>query len=254
MITGLVRAGQILNRPDWIAAGEQAFTAVMNHLGSESTLGHAYRNGRVTTPGFAADHAAMALAALTLHEATAAPAYLAIAADLAATLWDRYRIEAGLLAATVATATDLPLRLAPTADDAMPNVHGLAAETFIRLSAMTGTSHWLERADDLIDAVSGEVAANAFAHASILNALDLRLRRAEITVAASADHPLSLAMQTIPYTNRTLLYTGEPSASPPHLLVCADGRCSLPLVDLPQAMAEIEKAVRRERPSQGSAV
>lgn len=248
MIAGLVRAAVLLDRPEWIAAAETAFAGALDCLGGESNLGHAYRNGRVTKPGFATDHAALALAGLAIYEATGAEHALNTAIALSQALWDRYRIDSGLLATTVVTAQDLPLRLAPTADDATPNVHGIAAESFIRLSALTGDTLWLERADKLIDAASGAVLANPFAHAALLNALDLRLRRVELTLAAPPDHPLAQAMASVPYPNRTLRHVRATEGSMPHVLVCADGRCSLPLEELALIEAEIEKAVHKGRP------
>jgi len=256
MIAGLTRAAALLGRPDWIAPAQAAFAAVVDHLGGESVLAHAWRNGRRVHPGFASDHAAMGLAALALMEATGETRYLAFAEAWAATLLSDYLMpDTGLIAMSIATANDLPIRPAPTHDDAMPNANAMTADLLIRLYGLTGEDRWLAAADDLLAAATPAALANPFGHAALLNALDLRLRRADIVAVEPGASHLTDAALNVPFTNRTLarVAPGSPlprtAAAPdgfqaPYALVCAQGRCSLPVSDAASLRLRIEEALR----------
>ena len=75
------------------------------------------------------------------------------------------------------------MRPAATTDDATPNANAVAAENLVRLAVLAGDEQWRAAADALFDGVLPLAAANLFGHAALLNALDLRLRMAEIVIA-----------------------------------------------------------------------
>lgn len=242
MIAGLARSATLLARPEWTDAARRAFATVLRLLDDGETLAHGARAGGIVRPGFASDHAAMAVAAIALYEADPtdadAPALLDQAARWCRILLDRYATESGLLAMTVAGSTDLPLRPTPSNDDAVPNANALAAEAMIRLFGITGEPRWRDAADTLLDALASPAQANPYAHAATLNAFDLRLRRADLVVDAPADDPLMREALSVPYTNRTL--AGRNSGATPQATVCVDGRCSLPIAHPEQLRARIE--------------
>ncbi|MCH8858589.1 MAG: thioredoxin domain-containing protein, partial [Proteobacteria bacterium] len=76
MIASLAKAGSAMNRSDWLAAAEKAFTFVCDRLGEGDKLFHTYRAGKRQHAGFSDDYANMARAALCLWEATGDKAYL----------------------------------------------------------------------------------------------------------------------------------------------------------------------------------
>ena len=118
----------------------------------------------------------MARAALALAEARGALTprdYLGEARALLDTLLACHRDE-GLLCMAAADAGDVILRLKPTQDDAIPNVHPVALEALTRLATLTGEARWLDAADALFAALSGAVQANFVGHVGVMNALDLR--------------------------------------------------------------------------------
>src|SRR5262249_38103810 len=147
--------------------------------------------GVLVAPGLALDHAAMIRAALALHEArnwdperAEACNYLADAIAWAESL-DAYHKDpqSGRLSMAASDASDVILRLAPTADDAIPNAHPVYLSALIRLAALTGDRRWLSRADSLFAALSASVQSNFVGHAGIWNALDFRLRAKQIVTA-----------------------------------------------------------------------
>ena len=76
MICALVAASTTFDRPDWQAAAVNAFWAVADNLDSDGQLSHSWFGGAKAVPGFAADYAQMARAAIALYEAIGHAPYL----------------------------------------------------------------------------------------------------------------------------------------------------------------------------------
>ncbi len=94
-----------------------------------------------------------------------------------------------------------------TADEATPNPNSVAAQNLVRLALVSGQDAWRAQADRLFDGLLPFAADNLFMHLALFNALDLRLRAAEIVVAgtgAQAD-ALAAAALTLPYLDRIVL-------------------------------------------------
>jgi hypothetical protein len=267
MIAALVNAATALGEPGWIALAARAYrfiVATMHYADSTGArrLAHSARAGVVVKPGLALDHAAMLRAALALHEArTMADAevphhdYLGDAIAWARAM-EIHHIDpqTGLLAMSADDATDVILRLAPTADDAIPNAHSVYLAALVRLASATGDERWLERADALFAALASAVHANPVGHAGILNALDLRLRGLEIVTAGPERQALYEGALAIPFSDRMVLDLDQPDALPPGhpaaaqasdagaraAFVCSAGTCSLPVHDPAALLALVE--------------
>lgn len=258
MIAALVHAATLFGEPEWIGLAARAYdfiASVMQFEDGEGNkrLAHSWRAGALVKPGLALDHAAMIRAALALHEARNWAPGLALGKDylLDAISWAQaletfHRDpQSGLINMSAKDAGDVLLRLAPAADDAIPNAHPVYLSALARLSWLTGDPQWLSRADELFAAVSGEVQSNMLGHAGILNALDFRLRAKEIVTAGPGRKELYAAALGIPFTGRVVrdmerpveMPEGHPvraqaeAAGEAAAFVCADGACSLPARD-----------------------
>jgi uncharacterized protein len=112
----------------------------------------------------------------------------------------------------------------------------------------------------LIAAVAPLIAENLYMHMAMLNAIDLRLRGAEIVVTgqgAGAD-ALIAAARRLPPLDRILLHAASATALPknhparakldaarePQVFVCVGETCSLPIAD-PAGIAAAVEAMRR---------
>src|SRR4029077_4926585 len=146
-------------------------------------LGHSWRQGQLKFPGLASDFAAMIRAALALYEATGQANYLDQALTWQRALDRDYADAAtGTYYLTAADAEGLVIRPASTADEATPNHNAVAAQNLIRLATLAGEHRYLEQADRLIAAIAPQAVENLYMHIALLNAVDLRLRAAEIVV------------------------------------------------------------------------
>jgi len=246
MIAALANAGAMLHQPPWLAKAQEAFAFVERHMTRGDRLGHSWRDGRLLYPGLASDHAAMVKAALALHEATGAPDYLARASQWQRALDRHYaRPDTGGYYLTADDAEGLIVRPDSTIDEATPNPNGVTVQNLIRLAILTGDDTWRQQADVLFDGLLPTAAQSLYLHASLANALDLRLRAVEVTaIGPQADQFAAMALE-LPFLERVVMRAARPddlpaahagralslSDSQTVALVCAGQKCSLPITD-----------------------
>jgi hypothetical protein len=248
MIAALVHAGTAFGEPSWLDRARRAF----------DRLGHSWRAGRLLYPGLASDFAQMIRAALALYEATGQADYLE-----RATAWQRAfdrhyaNPDNGGYFLTADDAEGLVVRPASTSDDATPNPNGIAAQNLIRLAVLSGDDTWRERADRLIEGLLAAAQDNLFSHASLLNAIDMRLNAAQIVVTGPDHRRFAEAALMLPHLNRIVLRAPSADALPAShparakvaagagsaAFVCVGERCSLPVSE-PGQIAAVVSAMR----------
>jgi uncharacterized protein YyaL (SSP411 family) len=259
MIAALVNAGILFDEPSWLTMAAQAFRLIAESMTRGDRLGHSWRVGRLLFPGLASDFAAMIRAALALHEATGEHAFLdwATASQVA---FDRHYVnpETGGYFLTADDAEGLVVRPAATTDDAVPNANALAAQNLIRLAVLTGDDSWRQKVDRLFDGMLPLAAENPFGHVALLNALDLRLRMAEIVVTGREVNRFAAAALKIPFIDRVVLRAASAQALPPShpaqakiaaapetaAFVCVGETCSLPVTRVEDIAETVEKMRR----------
>jgi uncharacterized protein len=255
MIAALVNAGIILDEPSWIAMARRAFDFIATSMTRDGRLGHSFRAGKTLFPGMASDYAAMIRAALALYEASSERKLLEQALAWQRALDAHYAdADSGGYYLTADDAGDLLLRPHSTADDATPNANAVAAGNLVRLAVLTGDSAWRAKADRLIEGILSAAGRNLFGHTAMLNALDLRLRAAEIVVTSE---PLAQAALKLPFLDRVVLRAHSaadlPATHPAQdklkavqgaaAFICVGERCSLPVTGINE-IAEAVKAMR----------
>jgi uncharacterized protein len=223
-------------------------------------LGHSWRQSKLKFPGLASDFAAMIRAALALYEATGRRTYLERALVWQQALDRDYaNAETGAYYLTAADAEGLVIRPASTADEATPNHNAVAAQNLIRLAVLAGDDAWRQKADRLIRAIAPLAAENLYMHMALLNAIDLRLRAAQIVVTGEGPgaDALLAAARKLPSLDRIVLHAGNADALPathpardkiaaarePQAFVCVGEACSLPVTD-PAALNAAIAAMR----------
>ena len=246
MIAALVNAGIVLDRPGWLTLAARAFDFVAQQMMQNQRLGHSWRAGKLRFPGLASDFAAMIRAALALYEATGERTYLERALAWQGAFDVHYADpDTGGYYLSADDAEDLLLRPHSTQDDATPNPNAVAAGNLVRLAVLSGDDRWRAQADRLIEGILSTAERNLFGHVALLNALDLRLRGAEIVVTGPDADRLAQAALKLPYLDRIVLRAGAaaelPAAHPAQdkikaaagnaAFVCVGERCSLPVTE-----------------------
>jgi uncharacterized protein YyaL (SSP411 family) len=258
MVSALVRAAGPLDRKDWIKLAADAFRFVAESMADGDGLAHSYRAGRLIAPGFALDHAAMAEAALALHDATGDRHYFDLAKRWSAHLdWHYREADSGLLRMTRADSAALPVIPRPTHDDAVPNANGLHAANLLRIAAQTGLPEDRELADRFLAVTLAAAAHAPMAHGSILNAYDLARNGVEVVLAGSTRESFRQTALALPHLTTMLVDCPDPDGLPPEhpahayarqagsgaAFVCLQGRC-LPPVTEPNRLAEALASAR----------
>ncbi len=260
-ICGLVRAAEILDRPDWLAMADTAYRFVKTELVTGETLFHAWFDGRPTAAGLATDYAWMTAAALALHAATCDPARLAEAVAWHDALLHRfYDPEQGACHLTGREA-GLIIRPLSIVDDAMPSATGLLTQQVTVLFHLTGNPDYLRTADQIAGKRAGQIAENIIGTASIQAGLDSRQRaRLAIVTGANGDalkKPVLAeadpALLLIAPPDLSRLPAGHParrmtaSESVSALYLCDMSSCQPPLGS-PAAAADLLARSRTGRP------
>ncbi len=258
MIASLVNAGTLLNEPGWLDLAKRAFLFIAASMTQGERLGHSWRAGRLLFPGLASDFAAMIRAALALHEATAGRAFLDLALAWQRALDAHYADpDTGGYYLTADDAEGLVLRPHSTADDATPNHNAVAAQNLVRLAVLSGDDQWREKADRLIEGILSAAERNLFSHTALLNALDLRLRAAEIVLTGREAERFAQAALKVPFLDRIVLRATAslPATHPAQAkivaapetaaFICVGETCSLPVGNV----RDIAPAVERMRKS-----
>lgn len=258
MIAGLARAAGLLGRKDWIMLAAGAFRFVAESMTDDGGLAHSYRTGRMIAPGFALDHAAMAAAAIALHDATGEQHYFALARRWSRHLDRHYReADSGLLRMTRADSAALPVIPRPTHDDAVPNANGLHAANLLRIAAQTGQPDDRTLADQFLAVVLAAAAHAPMAHGSVLNAYDLARNGVEIVLAGPTRESFRQTALALPHLTTMLVDCPDPNGLPPEhpahayakqagngtAFVCLHGRCLPPVME-PNRLADAVAGAR----------
>ncbi|MFC5422158.1 thioredoxin domain-containing protein [Bosea eneae] len=258
MITGLARAAGLLGRDDWIKLAANAFRFITESMTDDSGLAHSYRAGRLIAPGFALDHAAMAEAAIALHDATGEQHYFALARRWTRHLDQHYReANTGLLRMTRADSAALPVVPRPTHDDAVPNANGLHAGNLLRIAAQTGQPGDRAVADQFLAVLLAAAAHAPMAHGSVLNAYDLARNGVEIVLAGPTRESFRQTALALPHLTTMLVDCPDPDGLPPEhpahayakqagngaAFVCLHGRCLPPVME-PNRLADAVAGAR----------
>jgi uncharacterized protein YyaL (SSP411 family) len=269
MVAALARSALIFERPEWLNKAARAYLFVRETMAEPSSrarasLAHSWRNGAMIRPGFALDHAAMARAAIALHEVRShlAPEhrqtdFLSDAITWSKTIESDYRnADTGLISMNSRAAEDVLTRLTPTADDAIPNAHSVDLDNLIRLASHTGDQSWLERADRLFEALRGAVFKNPLAHCGVLNAFDLRESGVEMVVTGPNSAPLHEAALATSYINRAVIDARAAALPDTHMaavqsaaanramaLICTRTHCLPPVYEPGDIQARMREAI-----------
>ena len=254
MIAALAQTATAFDEPGWLTMARQAFDFVVGEMTRDGRLGHSWRAGQLLLPGLASDYACMIKAALALNEATGEAAYLDRAVAWQQAL-DRHYANPGNggYFLTADDAEGLIVRPSSTSDDATPNPNAMTAENLVRLAALTGDDRWRARADGLLEGILAGATQNLFGHVALLNALDFRLRAAEIVCTGPDAEAFAREALKLPHLSRIVLRAPSADALPPAhpaqdkvramagsaAFVCVGERCSLPVTE----PGKIEEAV-----------
>ena len=259
MIAAMAAAGNVFERPEWIATARRAFDFIRSEMSAaDGRLLHSWRAGRAQHPASVDDYANLCRTALALHEASGDDSLIDQTEQWIAILDSHYRDPAG--GGYFFSADDTPTlitRAKSAADAATPAGNGTLVGVMTRLAILTGNDDYRRRAEAIVETFSGELGRNFFPLATLLNNAELLAEPVQIVVIGEPAEPgfatLRHAVYAVSLPNRIVatLSPGHqlPADHPAHGKGLIDGRpaayvcigpvCSLPLTEPEKLIAHL---------------
>lgn len=156
MIAALAKAGRLLSDPDYINQARRSMSAILTTFITDSKLCHAYPNSENAIKGMATDYAYVIWALLELYQADLDPEHLNSALSLQETMltlfWDER--QGGFF---TNISEDLIVSQKESYDGALPAANSVALLNLIRLSSLTNTPDYWEKAGAILTAFSSQI-------------------------------------------------------------------------------------------------
>jgi len=263
MIRALARAGLAMGEKAWVSAAQRAFHHIAATMADGDRLHHSARAGTTLAVAMIDDYAAMADAALALHESSGddsliakARAWVAIAD---AHYWDD---KAGGYFFTADDAEALIVRTKTAIDNATPSGNGTMVGVNARLWLLTGEEAYRARAEAICATFSDDVVQNPLAHGVLLLNMDLLNRPVQVVIVGRrGEEPTDALIGEVHRAGRQDLVLqvvadgaplpeGHPATGKgaidgkPTAYVCTGPVCSLPVTDA-KALTELLEAAGR---------
>ncbi|MEM7170117.1 MAG: thioredoxin domain-containing protein [Pseudomonadota bacterium] len=250
MIDALATASAVFDEPGWLQMAENAFSFILDKMICTDELRHSWRQGTLKHKALLDDYANLCQAALSLHEVTGKEAYLKQCRDWVGVLDRDYWDPAGDgYFLTSDSAEGLIVRTKTSHDSAVPSGNGVMLSVLARLFYQTGEPAYLDRAESLMKAFSGELARNIFPLGAYLAGCDLLLNGTQIVIIGTrgqADCNRLLKVIFDHCTPNRILQVIAPDVPLPDghpaqgkaqidgaatLYLCQGQNCSLPITD-----------------------
>ena len=243
-IRAFAEAGAMLERPDLVSRAIDGAEFVLEHLSDDSgRLLRVWAEGEAKIPAFVEDYSAMALACLTLYEATGEIRWFDEASRLTRAIPTLFGAEDGGFYTTGADAEQLLVRQKDLMDNPSPSGNSMAADALLRLAAYTGESDLVTQAEGAMRAAALVVERSPSAAGHMLGVVDFDASGAvEVAITGEDADRLARVVWARYRPNLVLAVdrTGEDSAVVPLLAerhapgrtlayVCEDFVCQAPV-------------------------
>ena len=177
MIAALSKGGRVLQDRDYTQAAARAADFILDTLvDGQGHLLKRFRDGEAALPGLLDDYAFMVWGLLELYESTFNVKWLRQAVTLTETMlalfWDT---RDGGLFISPEHGEKLFMRGKDIYDGAMPSGNSVAAQNLLRLAGITANEEYREKALEIMDAFSGQIANQPYVYTHLLGALDFMM-------------------------------------------------------------------------------
>jgi uncharacterized protein YyaL (SSP411 family) len=147
-IRGMVRAGRVFDRADWIASARRALEFIHTTMWRDGRLCATYKDGRAHLNAYLDDYAFLLAALIEMMQAEFAPRDLEFAEDLAEVMIEQFEDRAaGGFFFTSRDHETLIHRPKPAHDNPTSSGNAMAAWALNRLAALTGDTRYSDAAE-----------------------------------------------------------------------------------------------------------
>ena len=178
MLRSFALAARVLEREDYREVAEKNATFLLEKLGSDGRLRRSYKDGRARFNGYLEDYAMVADGLVALYEATFEPRWLEEADSLCEAIselfWDESR--SGFYDTPV-DHEELVTRPRDVYDNAAPSGTSVATEVLLKLALFLDRNDYRQRAEAVLEDLSGGMDQLPGAFGRLLAALDFDLSK-----------------------------------------------------------------------------
>jgi uncharacterized protein len=218
MVRALADGARAFDHAHWRTEAVRHGEFLFRELVRDGRVMRVHKDGITKGAGFLEDHAAVALAALSLYELTLDPVWLdrtrTIADMMVRWFWSD---EIGGFFDTAHDAESLIARPRELTDNAVPAGSSLASELLLRLGVLTGNEEYTRRGTWLVETLAEPLVRYPTAFGYALGAAELAVHGAtEVAIIGTAGEAgfESLVRETASrYLPSLVLATGDPSAT-----------------------------------------
>jgi uncharacterized protein YyaL (SSP411 family) len=267
MVRALAEAARAFDRDDWRAEAVRSGEFLVAEMIRDGRVLRSWKEGQARIAGFLEDHAAVALAFLSLYELTFDSAWLTRARELGARIVEAFWDEASnVFYDTAHDHERLITRPRDVTDNATPAGNSLAVELLLRLAELFRDTDLRRRATWILETLAEPLAQHGLAFGHLLGAADLAIHGAtEVAIVGdlgSSDFGMLSAEVARQYLPALVLAGDSPGgASDIALLedrVARDGRatayvcrqyvCSEPTSNAERLRSQLAEAARAAQP------
>ncbi|QUW00564.1 thioredoxin domain-containing protein [Chloracidobacterium sp. MS 40/45] len=176
MLYSFARAAAVLERDDYRAVAERNAAFVLGTMYVDGILYRSHKDGQNRFPGYQEDYACYAEGLLALYEATGNVKYFCAARELTEAMLAQFDDpQGGGFFFTGDRHEQLITRVKDVFDNATPSGNSVAVDVLLRLALLTAEQRYGERAEHILQTLSGSMAKMPSGFGQLLGALDFYL-------------------------------------------------------------------------------
>ncbi|MDP8940100.1 MAG: thioredoxin domain-containing protein [Actinomycetota bacterium] len=178
MLRSFALAARVLSRDDYREVAEKNAAFLLEKLKSDGRLRRSYKDGRARFNGYLEDYAMVADGLVALYEATFEPRWLAEADSLCGAVFELFwDAGSGTFYDTPADHEELVTRPRDIYDNATPAGTSVAVDVLLKLALLLDRNDYRQRAETVLENLSGGLEKLPGAFGRLLSALDFHLSR-----------------------------------------------------------------------------
>ena len=178
MLRSFAFAARVLDRDDYREIAEKNADFLLDKLKSDGRLRRSYKDGRARFNGYLEDYAMVSDGLVALYEATFEPRWLSEADSLCDAMFELFwDAESGTFYDTPADHEKLVTRPRDIYDNATPSGTSVAVDVLLKLALLLDRNDYRQRAEVVLENLSGGMEQLPGAFGRLLSALDFHLSR-----------------------------------------------------------------------------
>ena len=187
-LRGLLEAGRLLERPDWVERALAGLSAIRTHLWKDGRLLAVRTLGESRLPAYLDDYAFLLEAILESLSSAWSEDRIAWAREIAGILLEQFEDRAdGGFFFTSGDHEELLCRIKNGHDQSLPNGNGVAVRSLLRLGSLLGDLPMLEAAERALTLFAGTFNTRPEGFDTLLSALFYRISGAPVAVIQGPD-------------------------------------------------------------------